>query len=59
MNTEIIGVVVMFLTTVLLAIPLGRYIAKIYEGQRTWLDAIFSPIDKLFLKSAAFIPKKK
>src|ERR1700677_3369720 len=50
MNTEIIGVVVMFFAMILLAIPLGKYIGKIYEGDRTWLDPIFNPIDKLFFK---------
>ena len=50
MNTEIIGVIVMFAGTVLLAIPLGRYIAKVYEGQKTWLDPILTPIDKYFSK---------
>ena len=43
MNTEIIGVIVMFLATVLLAIPFGRYIGKVYEGQKTWLDPILAP----------------
>ena len=50
MNTEIIGVVVMFFAMILLAVPLGKYIGKIYEGDRTWLDPIFNPIDKLFFK---------
>jgi K+-transporting ATPase ATPase A chain len=30
MNTEILGVIVMFVTSILLAIPLGRYISKVY-----------------------------
>jgi len=50
MNTEIIGVVVIFFAMILLSVPLGKYIGKIYEGDRTWLDPIFNPIDKLFFK---------
>ena len=50
MNTEILGIVSMFLATVLLAIPLGKYIAKIYLGDRTFLDYLFNPIEKLFFR---------
>ncbi len=59
MNTEIIGVIVMFLATILLAIPLGRYIAKIYEGQKTWLDPVLAPIDKFFFKAGGIHPEKE
>ena len=59
MNTEIIGVVVMFFAMVLLAIPLGKYIGKIYEGDRTWLDAIFNPLDKLLFKATGVNPEKQ
>ena len=38
MNTELIGVIVTFLLTVLLAIPLGKYIAKVFLGERTFMD---------------------
>ncbi len=50
MNTEILGVVVMFFVMVLLAIPLGRYIGKVYNGDKTWPDTFFKPIDRLFYK---------
>ncbi len=51
MNTEIIGVIVMYLTMVLLAIPLGRYIAKVYEGQKTWLDPVLAPDRQIIFQS--------
>lgn len=35
---------------VLLSIPLGKYIGKIYNGDKTGLDFIFNPIDRLFFK---------
>ena len=59
MNTEITGVILMFIATVLLAIPLGRYIGKIYNGERTWLDPLFNPIDKLFYKIGGIKPEKE
>src|SRR6195952_2288131 len=59
MNTEILGVIAMFVISVLLAIPLGRYIGKIYNGEKTWLDFLFNPIDKLFFKLGGIKPEKE
>ena len=50
MNTEILGVVAMFLITLLLAIPFGKYISKVFTGEKTFLDPVFKPLEKLFYK---------
>lgn len=50
MNTEILGVILMYAAVVALAIPLGRYIGKVFSYENTWLDKIYNPIDKLFFK---------
>ncbi|SDL45043.1 K+-transporting ATPase ATPase A chain [Chryseobacterium taihuense] len=50
MNTEILGIILMFALTVTLAIPLGRYIGKIFSNEKTWLDKVFNPLDKFFYK---------
>jgi K+-transporting ATPase ATPase A chain len=50
MNTETSGVLVIFLMTIALAWPLGRYIARVYAGEHTWTDAIFGPIERLFFR---------
>lgn len=50
MNTEITGIVLMYLIVVLLAIPLGKYIGKVFNNEKTWLDKIFNPVDKVFYK---------
>lgn len=50
MNSEILGIIVMYGLVMLLAIPLGRYIGKIFNYESTWLDKIFNPIDRLFFK---------
>lgn len=50
MNSEILGIVFMFVATVVLAIPFGKYIAKVYGGSRTFLDPVFKPIEKCFYK---------
>src|SRR5437867_1096170 len=59
MNTEILGIVFMFLLTVALAIPLGKYMGKVYEGERTWPDSLLNPLDKLFYKLGGINPKEE
>jgi K+-transporting ATPase ATPase A chain len=59
MNTEITGIVLMYLTVVSLAIPLGRYIGKIFSNDKTWLDKIFNPLDKIFFKLSGIDPLKE
>src|SRR5882724_1318327 len=58
MNSEILGVVAMYVVMVLLAIPLGRYIGKVYEGEKTWLDPVLNPLDRLFFKLSGIKPEK-
>jgi K+-transporting ATPase ATPase A chain len=59
MNTEILGVILMYGVVVALAIPLGRYIGKIFNYENTWLDKIFNPLDKLFFKLSGIDPTKE
>jgi len=59
MNKEIIGVVVMFIMSVLLAIPLGRYMGKIYNGDKTCLDCIFNPIDRFLFRMSNIKAEKE
>jgi K+-transporting ATPase ATPase A chain len=56
MITEIFGVILMYAIVVALAIPLGRYIGKIFNYEKTWLDKIFNPLDKLFFKLSGIEP---
>lgn len=58
MLEEILGIAFIFLITVLLAIPLGKYIAKVYSGQSTWLD-FMSPLEKIIYKICRINPKKE
>ena len=59
MNTEILGIVAMFLLTLALAIPLGKYISKVYGLEKTWLDFIFNPLEKLFFKLSGVNPAEE
>lgn len=50
MNTEISGIILMYAAVVAMAIPLGRYIGKVFSNEKTWMDKIFNPLDKIFYK---------
>ncbi|WP_461790174.1 potassium-transporting ATPase subunit KdpA [Pedobacter sp.] len=38
MQTEILGIIATFVLTLVIAIPLGSYIAKVFAGQRVWTN---------------------
>ena len=58
MNTELSGVIVTFLLAVLLAFPLGKYIAKVFKGERTVLD-FMSPVERFIFRFCGIDPSKK
>ncbi|MXN91757.1 potassium-transporting ATPase subunit KdpA [Flavobacterium sp. Sd200] len=59
MNSEILGIIVMYGLVLLLAIPLGRYISKIFKYENTRIDKVFNPLDKLFFKIGGINPNKE
>jgi potassium-transporting ATPase potassium-binding subunit len=50
MNTELLGIIAIFVLTVVIAVPFGKYIAKVYAGDKTFLDPVFNPIERLFFR---------
>ena len=58
MNSEILGIVLMFITTAVLALPLGKYIANVYSGSKTPLD-FFAPLENLFFKISGIDAKRE
>ncbi len=58
MNNELLGVVATFLLTVLLAYPLGKYIAKVFKGERTITDFL-NPVERLIFRLSGIDPTKK
>lgn len=58
MNTEYLGVIFMYAATVALAIPLGRYIAKVFNGGRTWLD-FMAPLERFIFRFSGIDPKRE
>lgn len=59
MNTEINGIILMYLLVILMAIPLGKYIGKIFNYEKTWVDNIFDPLDKIFFKLSGVDPLRE
>ncbi|MCD8739164.1 potassium-transporting ATPase subunit KdpA [Mucilaginibacter roseus] len=55
MNSEILGVVASFLITLLIAIPLGKYLAKMFAGERVWTDFL-KPLENGLFKLAGIRP---
>jgi len=57
MSNEMLGVIVTFFLTVSLAIPLGRYIARVFKGEKTILD-FMNPVEKLIFRICGVDPRK-
>jgi len=58
MRTELFGVIVTFLITVILAFPFGRYIAKVYKGDRTFLD-FMTKVERPIYRFCGIDPTRK
>ena len=59
MNTEILGALLIVVLMVVLAIPLGKYIGKVYLGERTFLDPVFNPVERLLFKKTGMDASKE
>lgn len=57
MPGEILGAALIFLFTIFLAIPLGRYIARVYAGEKTLLDFL-SPLEKIIFRISGIDPRE-
>ena len=44
--------------TVALAWPLGIYVGRVWAGERTWLDPVFKPVERLVYASCGVNPEK-
>lgn len=46
-SIEIIQIVLFFGLRIVLMPPVGRFMYKVYSGQKTWLHPFLSPIERL------------
>jgi len=58
MNTEISGVIFTYLLTLAIAVPLGIYIARMFGGQKTWLD-FMAPLERFIFRFSGIDTKKE
>lgn len=58
MNTELLGIIVTYGLTLLLAIPLGSYLAKVFAGEKVWTDFL-TPFEKGIYKLSGINPKEE
>ncbi len=58
MNAEILTVILIFIATGLLGLPLGKYISKVFKGEKTFLD-FFKPLEKFIFKLSRINPDEE
>lgn len=58
MNSEISGIVFGFLITVILAIPFGKYISKVFKGEKVWTDFL-APFENFIFRISRIDPYEK
>ncbi|WP_231460190.1 potassium-transporting ATPase subunit KdpA [Pedobacter sp. Leaf132] len=58
MNTELLGIIATYLLTVVIAIPLGRYLAKVFAGEKVWTDFL-KPLESGIYKLSGINPKEE
>ena len=58
MNTEILGVALQIILMVVLAYPLGKYIAKVYKGEKIWSDFMV-PIERTIYRVCGINPEEE
>lgn len=56
MNTELLGSIAQIMLMIILAWPLGKYIAKVYKGEKTCLD-FMAPVERFIFKLCGIDPK--
>jgi K+-transporting ATPase ATPase A chain len=58
MSTEMIGVVVSFVITLTIAFPLGKYISRVFKGEKTFTD-FMNPFERFIFRFSGIDPKKE
>lgn len=58
MNTEIAGIVLQIVLMIVIAYPLGKYIAKVYKGEKNLMD-FMTPVEKWIYKLSGINPNEE
>jgi len=57
MTGEIFGVVIIFFVTVLLAWPLGKYITRVFKGEKNFMD-FMNPVERFIFRVSGINPRE-
>ena len=52
MTFDVLGVWLIVALTAVTSIPIGRYMARVFAGERTWLSAVAGPLERSWLRAA-------
>ncbi|MGY3212621.1 potassium-transporting ATPase subunit KdpA [Mucilaginibacter sp. HD30] len=55
MNTELLGIIASMVITLLIAIPLAKYLAKMFAGEKVWTD-FMKPLERGIYKLSGINP---
>ncbi len=56
---SVLQVLIFLVIVLLLTKPLGLYMYKIFNGERTWLSPVFVPVERFFYKLAGINPEEE
>jgi len=57
MTGEILGAVIIFLLTIFLAYPLGKFIAKVFKGEKNFMD-FMNPVERFIFRISGINPNE-
>jgi len=57
MTGEILGAVIIFLLTIVLAYPLGKFIAKVFKGEKNFMD-FMNPLERFIFRVCGINPNE-
>jgi len=57
MTGEIMGVIVIFIGTIILAYPLGKYITKVFKGEKNLMD-FMNPLERFIFRLSGINPNE-
>lgn len=57
MTGEIVGVIIIFLLTIILAYPLGKYITKVFKGEKNFMD-FMNPLERFIFRMSGIDPNE-
>ena len=59
MGTEFLAVVVTMLFSIATSLPVGRYMFKVFTDQRTWLDPVLVPLERVVFRLTGIDPHEQ